>query len=107
MKVDETPEPSYKDVEQKSESIQQMEKGNKEIRKASGSINIVGENAKLIAFMYTLMRDRIPVGEMERFVREIRDDVEYEFCNGWLAQYSEYLVKKLTTVEMPEKKEKK
>lgn len=68
-----------------------------EIRKESGEVTIVGENAKLIAFIYMLLRDEIPAGHIESLLINLGDDVEQKFTNGWLARYAENIVKRLTT----------
>jgi hypothetical protein len=68
---------------------------NNQLRERSGSINHKG---KLVDFLYTLMRDHVPAGNVERLVREAeqgefyRDDSipgDYnEYTNGWLAKYA-------------------
>ena len=72
------------------------------IIEASGGVTIGGENSKLIAFIYVLLRDKLPAGEVYSLIKNVGDDTEYKFCNGWLAKYSEYLVNKLVNVDLPD-----
>jgi len=69
------------------------------LREKSGSINIDG---KLVDFLYTLMRDHLPIGTVESLVREAEidcasNDCEInEYSNGWLALYAKNLSDRLT-----------
>lgn len=64
---------------------------NTELRERSGEINI---NSKLVGFLYELMRDHLPAGEVEKLVRKCQDP-EIEYCNGYLAKYAEDLANRL------------
>jgi hypothetical protein len=64
---------------------------NDAVRKRSGSVNI---NSKLVSFLYQLMRDHLPAGEVERLVRE-SEDPDVFYTNGWLANYAEDLANRL------------
>jgi hypothetical protein len=71
---------------------------NADLRLRSGSVQIPG---KLVDFLYTLMRDHIPPGDVERLVCEAVDNYERSpqepnlYSNGWLARYAEDLAKRL------------
>jgi len=59
--------------------------------KRSGSVQI---NSKLVSLLYSLLRDYVQPGDMEKLVRECSDgDVLY--TNGWLAKYAEDLANRL------------
>lgn len=51
----------------------------------------------LISFLYTLMRDHLPTGAVERLVRESLDErgESVQYTNGWLAQYAQDLARRL------------
>lgn len=71
---------------------------NERLRKESGSVDI---KSKLVDFLYTLMRDHIPIGTVESLVREAEicfDKNEEPNCysNGYLARYAENLAIRLT-----------
>lgn len=61
------------------------------IRKDSGEVNI---NSKLTSFLYELMRDNVPPGELERLVRDSQVE-SVQYTNGWLAKYAEDLANRL------------
>jgi len=70
-----------------------MNDANKKIRKISGKINIYGS---LTCFLYLLMRDTdISLGQLEELVRIAEKKKEYQYSNGWLAKYSQYIAKRL------------
>lgn len=52
-------------------------------------------DSKVTAFLYFLLRDKVPAGDVECIMREIERSDSYEFTNGWLAQYAAYLDKRL------------
>ena len=57
-----------------------------------------------VAFLYELMRDEVPVGTVQRIVEGSRfnDDVsEWVLSNPFLAEYAEYLVRRMTTRSRP------
>lgn len=60
-----------------------MSKDNDRLREVSGSIN---SNDKLVGFLYDLMRDHMPVGEIESIIRENETNKELCFSNGFLAK---------------------
>jgi len=71
---------------------------NKAIRDASG--NVVHED-RIVSFFYELMRDHLPAGEVEKIVRRVLDeDYDVHYCNGWLADYAKFIVKRLRTGEL-------
>lgn len=57
----------------------------------SGEVEICGD--KLTSFLYELIRDHMPAGDVEKLVRNAHPDVKY--CNGWLAEYSKNLARRL------------
>lgn len=68
-----------------------LELENARLREASGSITI---NSKLVSFLYQLMRDHVPAGEIESLMMNSSEpDVLY--TNGWLAKYAEYIANRL------------
>lgn len=59
-------------------------------------------NSKLVVFLYTLMRDRVPPGEVALIVRDMVPDrpvCDYVLSNGYLAAYAEELAAALMPVE--------
>ena len=54
---------------------------NDRLRTDSGKIN---SSDPLVSFLYELMRDHLPVGTVERLIRN--NSGEVKFTNGWLAQ---------------------
>jgi hypothetical protein len=65
------------------------------LRERSGTIKI---NSKLVSFLYELMRDYLPAGEVESIVRNSQEP-DCTYTNGWLAKYAEDLANRLTTEE--------
>lgn len=65
---------------------------NEKIRNASGNITI---KSNLVSFLYQLMRDEITAGKIEKIVQDSIQDEDTLYCNGWLAQYAEYLANRL------------
>ncbi len=55
------------------------------MRERSGEI--ISES-KLVGFLYILMRDHVPPGNVESIIRDVKDLKEYSFSNGWLANYA-------------------
>lgn len=75
-----------------------FDKQNLRIREASGRVNI---NSKLVAFLYLLGRDGLPLGVIEELFRKnINKDGEFDpdsqYSNGWLARWAEDLAERLT-----------
>lgn len=64
---------------------------NAELRERSGKIDI---NSKLVSFLYELIRDHMPLGEVETLVRNSQEPDCY-YTNGWLAKYAEDLANRL------------
>ncbi|MFA5023390.1 MAG: hypothetical protein WC523_00335 [Patescibacteria group bacterium] len=63
----------------------------KELRDITGHITY---DDPLVDFFYLLMRDELPIGKVERLVRDSFNPPgkgETVFTNGWLAQYSKNL----------------
>lgn len=62
---------------------------NNDLKIASGSVE---SDDKLVAFLYFLLRDKIPAGELEAIMRQVEDFeppwLVMSFSNGWLAQYA-------------------
>ena len=65
-----------------------------DLRNKSG--NVVSKS-KLMCFIYMLMRDKLPAGEIENMVNRVRELTaeEYVFTNGYLGQYAKDLVDRL------------
>jgi len=65
----------------------------KKLRKRSRNIN---SGDKLVAFLYDIMRDYMTCGEIEEAMLNIKEEkTEYEFCNGYLANYAKDVAKRL------------
>lgn len=65
------------------------------IRERSGSINI---KSKLVGFLYDIMRDHIPPGVIEEILLQtdkFDNDENFEYSNGWLAQYAQDVAERL------------
>lgn len=69
----------------------------------------VKDTRPLVAFLYDLVRDRLPLGTVETMVREQfepqnpyvdKEPDSYQFTNGWLAKYAQDVADRL--VPMPE-----
>mgnify|MGYP001824202982 CR=1 FL=1 len=61
-----------------------------EIREASGDVHSEKQH-RLVGFLYELMRDKIPCGEVENIMINVMSsppDEEIRFTNGWLARYA-------------------
>lgn len=64
---------------------------NKTLRQRSGEINV---DSKLVSFLYELMRDHLPPGQVEAIVRASQEP-DCQYTNGWLAQYAQDLANRL------------
>lgn len=62
------------------------------LRELTGNVTI---NCKLTSFIYSLLRDHLPAGEVELLIREAEDQSNVTYTNGYLAKYSEILAKRL------------
>lgn len=57
----------------------------------------VEEDQRLVAFVYRLLRDHIPAGEIETLVLEVeRHGGPVDFSNRFLAEYARNVVGRLT-----------
>lgn len=73
---------------------------NRQLREDSGGVDYPAEDW-LTSFLYELMRDAAPPGEVERVVRHIEQepkDGDNRYSNGWLAQYAKNLADRLRSV---------
>jgi len=73
---------------------------NAKTREASGSVEFPAEDW-LTSFLYVLMRDASPVGEVEAVVRSLEQEVRKDktrYTNGWLALYARHLADRLRAV---------
>lgn len=61
------------------------------MRERSGKVMI--EN-KLVSFLYTLMRDYLPVADVETLVQNSHSEPTL-YTNGWLARYAEDLANRI------------
>jgi len=52
---------------------------------------------KLVVLFYLLMRDELPTSKLVGAIKECEKDQEYVLTSGYLAQYAEDLVGRLTT----------
>lgn len=70
---------------------------NDALRERSGNVDLDG---RLIDFLYTLIRDHVPLGTVEQLARdaEIADLTAgaNAYSNGWLAHYAQDLAARLT-----------
>jgi len=59
----------------------------KRVKEESGTIS---SESNLVCFLYLLLRDALPAGEVEKLVTEVvsYDQKPYVFSNGWLGQYA-------------------
>lgn len=61
------------------------------LRFRSGEVQI---DSKLVSVLYSLMRDHIPLGVLERLVNEAESG-PVTYTNGWLAEYAKDLADRL------------
>lgn len=64
-----------------------------ELFKASGEVVL---KPKMVAFLYLLMRDHLPVGPVSEIVKDLRAHDGAIFTNGWLAKYAEHVAVELS-----------
>ena len=69
-----------------------MNRTNDQLRDESGQVN---SSSALVSFLYCLMRDKLPAGEVEQLAREAVKFPESQFTNGWLAEYAQNLARDL------------
>lgn len=67
------------------------DRNTEELRARSGTVRLHG---KLISFLYVLMRDYLPAGDVEMLVRDSQDS-DIVYTNGWLAKYANDLAERL------------
>jgi hypothetical protein len=68
-------------------------KENEKLIERSGHIQ---SNSKLVAFLYDLVKMHLPAGVVETLVRDAQGNGgDFNFCNGYLAQYCIDLAKRL------------
>lgn len=76
---------------------------NAKVREASGNVSFPASDW-LTSFLYVLVRDVAPAGEVEALVRELeresRDGLNH-YTNGWLAHYAKNLADRLRAVAGP------
>jgi hypothetical protein len=76
---------------------------NKIVREASGKV-IYPSSDWLTSFLYELMRDAIPAGQVETIVRSIEEKARKSgledilYTNGWLAKYANHLAERIRKV---------
>lgn len=86
-----------------NESIADVD-ANSRLRELSGRIRYPSTDW-LTGFLYVLLRDVSPPGEVERIVRELERETsqglngETTYTNGWLAQYAKDLADRLRAIE--------
>lgn len=61
------------------------------LRTRSGNVTY---NSKLVSFLYSLLRDHLPAGEVEEIVQASQVE-EVAYTNGYLAQYAKDLAERL------------
>jgi len=69
------------------------EEKTKAMRVRSGHIVI---HSRLVSFLYNLMRDHMPVGDVETLVQDAEDEPDVIYTNGWLANYAADLADRLS-----------
>lgn len=63
------------------------------LRRASGEVN---DDRPLVTFVYLLLRDGLPAGDVEALVLRAARGGPRVFTNGWLATYAQDIVDRLT-----------
>jgi len=69
--------------------------GSPDLTRRSGSVT---SSDPLAAFLYELMRDVIPPGDVERLLRNV-SSAEVQYTNGWLAEYAKDVARRLRQPE--------
>ena len=73
------------------------EERTKELRRVSGTVTY---GDPLTSFLYSLMRDHLPAGTVEKLVVEVSEEAEnVVFTNGWLAKYANNLAEQLKSAK--------
>lgn len=67
-----------------------------ELRRRSGTVR---SDSKLVAFIYELLRDHIPLATIEECVLNSTgpDTEEFTFTNGYLAEYAKDVARRLNS----------
>lgn len=67
---------------------------NTKLKETSGNVKF---DSKLVAFLYLLIRDHLPAGEVQGIILKIEteDSNLWEYSNGYLANYAKYLENEL------------
>ncbi len=65
------------------------------MRERSGHVVI---DSKLVSFLYDLMRDYLPLSDVEQLVRNAEDHSKITYTNGWLANYAKDLANDLVII---------
>lgn len=69
---------------------------NRQMRLESGSVN---DTSPVVCFLYHLMRDKLTPGQVEELLDSMSPDgTEYQFTNGWLAQYAQNIAVRLGAI---------
>lgn len=56
-----------------------------EMRARSGSID---SSDPVVALLYILMRDHLPIADVEEAAQQVYGGEAFQFSNGWLASYA-------------------
>ena len=68
---------------------------NEQLRIDSGFVN---SHDKLVGFLYLLLRDYVPAGDIEEIMKQIskkESSETYEFTNGYIASYAKNIQERL------------
>ena len=60
---------------------------------------VTGPHANLVAFLYELMHDYLPIGTVEKITQSCIPNVCYKFSDGCLAASAEELAERLVSTE--------
>ncbi len=82
----EAPESAGEDAEAEEQAI--VRKHMTDMRTRSGEVR---DNRKIVEFLYTLVRDHVPLGVVEGLMIDIAvtGEKERNYTNGWLARYAQ------------------
>ncbi len=85
-----------KDDEMKTKETD-MRKFNEQLMKTTGEIK---SKDPLVCFLYLLMRDKLPVGEISKlFVEATANTKGYSFTNGYLGEFAQHIASGLRIKE--------
>lgn len=74
---------------------EEPERGSPDLTQRSGDVT---SSDPLVAFLYTLMRDTLPPGDIERMLRQC-GPTTVVYTNGWLAEYAKDVAQRLRQPE--------